>query len=228
MERQGIIYLITSPIGKSYVGQTVRKLEKRMGEHCKNKECIFIHQAIKKYGFDNMIVEVLVKCPEEDLDNHEEFFINGLNTLHPNGYNIRTGGAKGSRHCDASKQKMRESKLGVNNHNYGKPRTNDTRKKISDAKKGEKHHFYGKSFTEEHKVKCAKAHRKNEKDKDLPLYLVRISPMPDRYTCGGYAVCNHPNAKNKWFCSSKLTMEQKYTLAHNYLVEANKQKEFTD
>jgi group I intron endonuclease len=228
MERQGIIYCITCPTGKRYVGQTVRKLEKRLEEHCKNNDCCYIHQAILKYGIDNMAVEVLIQCPESHLDDHEEFFIKGLNTLHPLGYNIRTGGAKGGRHCEASKEKMRQSKLGEMNHNYGKPRDAATKLKISIAKTGEKHHFYGKTFSEEHKVKCAVAHRKNPEDKELPLYLVRIPPMPERYTIGGYAVCNHPMVRNKWFCSSKLSMEEKYMLAFDYLTEANKQKEFTD
>lgn len=175
-----------------------------------------------------MTVEVFVTCPEEDLDLHEEFFIAELDTIHPNGYNIRAGGATGGKHCESSRQKMRDSKMGSKNHNFGKPRSNTTRKKISDAKKGENHHFYGKKFTEEHKLKCAMAHRKNEDDKNLPLYLVKIPPMPGRYVVGGYAVCNHPKVKNKWYVSGKLTMEEKFKSAYEYLVEANKQIEFTD
>ena len=60
------------------------------------------------------------------------------------------------------------------------------------------------------------------------MYLVKVPPMPKRYVAGGYAVCNHPKAKNKWYVSGKLTMEEKYKLAYEYLVEANKQIEFTD
>jgi group I intron endonuclease len=211
-----------------YIGQTVRMLDKRIEEHTKNKDCCYIHNAINKYGIDNMKVEVLVKCPECDLDLHEEFFIRELNTLHPNGFNIRTGGASGGKHCESSRQKMRESKMGSKNHNYGKPRTEEAKMNISNAKKGEKHHFYGKKFTEIHKVRCAQAHRKNEDDKQLPLYLVRIEPRPSHYCAGGYAVCNHPKAKNRWFCSSKLTSQEQYNLAFEYLTEANKLLEFTD
>lgn len=228
MERRGVIYCITSPDSKRYIGQTVRKLETRIEEHTKHNDCCYIHHAINKHGIENMTVEVLVNCPESDLDLHEEFFIRELNTLYPNGYNIRTGGATGGKHCESSKQKMRDSKMREKNHNFGKPRSDTTKKKISDAKKGEKHHFYGKKFTEEHKLKCAMAHRKNENDRNLPLYLVQISPRPEVYSSGGYAVCNHPNVKNKWFVSKKLTMEEKYKLAYEYLIEANKQIEFTD
>lgn len=211
-----------------YIGQTVRDLDKRIEEHTKKDDCCYVHRAINKYGINNMKVEVLVKCPEEDLDLHEEFFIRELNTLHPGGLNIRTGGATGGRHCESSRQKMRESKTGPKNHNYGKPRTEQAKKNISNAKKGEKHHFYGKKFTDIHKLRCAQAHRKNEDDKQLPLYLVRIQPRSFTYCAGGYAVCNHPKVRNRWFCSSKLTTEEKYNLAFEYLTEANKLLEFTD
>lgn len=223
----GLIYCITSPDGKSYVGQTIRTLRARLQEHEKYPECRYIHDAIQEYGMQNMKVVVLFEGQEEELDLQEQNYIKTLNTLHPNGYNIRSGGSHGSIHCEASRQKMRESKLGEKNHNFGKPRSEEIKLKISEAKKGEKHHFYGKKFTEEHKSKCARSHRKDPNDK-LPMYLVKLPPRPEVYVKEGYGVMNHPAVKNKQFCSGKLTMEEKYNLAFEYLQKANKQLEFTD
>jgi group I intron endonuclease len=222
-QRIGVIYCLTCPEGKAYVGQTVRKLEKRLLEHEKYGDCKYIHDAIVTHRMCNITVSVLFEGPSEELDAMEKKYIKDLNTMHPNGYNIRSGGSNGSIHCQASREKMRQSKIGEKNHNYGKPRTEETRKRISEAKAGEKHHFYGKTFTDDHKKNCAKAHRKNPEDKDLPLYLVRIYPYEGRYPSGGFAVMNHPCVKNKYFTSKTLSSEEKYTLAQNYLNQANEQ-----
>lgn len=219
--KKGIIYCITAPNKKKYIGQTIRKIDKRIEEHRKYDNSPYIHEAIKEFGIENMEIDIMLECHEDDLNKHETFFITELNTLHPN---IRTGGSHGSNHCESSRQKMRESKLGSKNHNYGKHRTDITKQRISQAKKGEKHHFYGKTFTIEHKEKCAKSHRKCAEDKSLPMYLVKINPSPLKYVSGGYAVCNHPYANNKYFTSKKLSMEQKYELAFRYLMDANEQK----
>jgi predicted GIY-YIG superfamily endonuclease len=46
---RGIIYKITSPSGKAYVGQTVRSFEKRMQEHkSKYSECTLLEKGYTK------------------------------------------------------------------------------------------------------------------------------------------------------------------------------------
>lgn len=221
--KTGTIYCLTCPLGKSYIGQTVRKLHKRLEEHEKCGDCRLIHEAIQTNGMQNIKVSVLFEGLENELDAQEKKYIKEMNTLHPNGYNIRIGGSHGSLHCEASREKMRQSKLGEKNHNFGKPRSDETKKKISQAKAGENHHFFGKTFTPEHKAKCAKAHRKNAKDADLPMYLVRVDARPEHYIKEGFAVMNHPSVKNKSFCSGKITLQERYNLAYAYLQEANKQ-----
>ena len=59
MGRKGIIYKITSPSGKVYVGQTVRSFEKRMQEHKDSKsKCSAVKNAIDKYK-DQMKYEIV-------------------------------------------------------------------------------------------------------------------------------------------------------------------------
>lgn len=45
----GLIYRLTSPSGKSYIGQTTRTFDKRFKEHCSGKSgATIIENALKK------------------------------------------------------------------------------------------------------------------------------------------------------------------------------------
>lgn len=100
-KRIATLYKITSPIGKAYVGQTMWP-GARINRHklAKHSKCTILVSAIKKYGWDNMHVEILRggpkaiggKVAEEELDSLEEHYIASLNTRAPNGYNIQKGG----------------------------------------------------------------------------------------------------------------------------------------
>lgn len=213
----GYIYCLTSPSGKRYIGQTQREVDERIQEHCNQREYSLVSKAIRKYGIETFKITILKVCEVHELNDWEVSFIQDYGTLCPNGYNIRTGGCQGSLHCEESRKRMSEAKKGCKNHNFGKPRSDTTKQKISQAKAGEKHHFYGKSFTEEHKTNCAVAHRKQSGDKDLPMYLVHVYPRPENYTAEGYAVVNHPRLKNKYFTSKKVSLDEKYQKALEYL-----------
>src|SRR6056300_1557421 len=93
MGRKGIIYKITSPSGKVYVGQTIRSFEKRMREHKQTYSgCTLLKSAIDKYK-DQMKYEIIEKdVPQEQLDEREIYWIKELNSLVPNGYNLTSGG----------------------------------------------------------------------------------------------------------------------------------------
>tara|TARA_B110001452_G_scaffold258455_1_gene253622 strand:+ start:74 stop:778 length:705 start_codon:yes stop_codon:yes gene_type:complete len=89
-----VIYKITAPNGKGYIGQTVW-FTQRMAKHrsCKFSKCPAISAAIRKYGWDAMKVEILVdNCPEEQLDSLEIALIAEHNTRYPSGYNLTDGG----------------------------------------------------------------------------------------------------------------------------------------
>jgi hypothetical protein len=92
-QRLGIIYKISSPSGKVYVGQTVRSFEKRMKQHKQDSSCCtLIKRAIDKYG-DEMNYEIIEEdVPQEQLDEREVHWISHFNSLAPNGYNCTTGG----------------------------------------------------------------------------------------------------------------------------------------
>tara|TARA_B110000046_G_C12858206_1_gene340672 strand:+ start:90 stop:743 length:654 start_codon:yes stop_codon:yes gene_type:complete len=106
---EGIIYKISSPSGKVYVGQTIRSFEKRMQEHNqKSSCCTLIKRAIDKYG-DEMKYEIIEKnTPQEQLDEREIYWISHFNSLAPNGYNCTTGGGSKKELTQELKDNMRK------------------------------------------------------------------------------------------------------------------------
>lgn len=89
------IYCITNLInGKRYVGQTIRCLDERWTNHCsKTSGCTALKGAIAKYGKENFSIEYLDSAStQSELDEKERYWILKLNTLSPNGYNLKTGG----------------------------------------------------------------------------------------------------------------------------------------
>jgi hypothetical protein len=107
----GIIYKITSPSGKVYVGQTIRSFERRMQEHRQESSgCTLIKRAIDKYG-DEMNYELIEEnIPQEQLDERETHWISHFNSLAPNGYNCTTGGQFTKEYSQELKDKIRDIK----------------------------------------------------------------------------------------------------------------------
>lgn len=86
------IYWLRFPNWKGYVGQS-KDLERRMQDYDKGKSSKFVGKAIKKYGWDNVKVEVLLHCAKESLDVYEIHFIASLKTADRRfGYNVTAGG----------------------------------------------------------------------------------------------------------------------------------------
>ena len=116
----GFIYKLTSPSGKSYIGQVVEYLsngekkgvEGRLKQHINssrnNTGCPLLNAGINKYNIANFKIETLSKCKEKDLDLFEELLIKTHNTLVPNGYNLQTGGTN-TKHSKETCKKRSDS-----------------------------------------------------------------------------------------------------------------------
>jgi group I intron endonuclease len=96
-----IIYLITNLVnGKYYVGKTERSILIRWGEHCscKHEDVYKLHRAIKKYGANSFIIEVLGTCTSlNQLNQLEELWIRLLESYTDQfGYNMTMGGDGGA------------------------------------------------------------------------------------------------------------------------------------
>jgi group I intron endonuclease len=89
---------------------------------------IKINRALLKYGYENFHIEVFVHLfDKESLDKAEEGFIEMYNSIE-NGYNCKTGGFSG-KHDDATKEIMRQKKL-------GHKASEETKRKMSEAHSG--------------------------------------------------------------------------------------------
>jgi group I intron endonuclease len=128
----GIIYMIKNKEnGKIYIGQTKRSLEKRMIEHCSQKQT-YIDKVIKKYGRNAFEASVVEEVNDSLLDEREENWITFYNTIFPNGYNREYGGKNRYKLCEETKRKMSEAQK-------GKTLSKETKRKMSESRKGENH-----------------------------------------------------------------------------------------
>ena len=120
----GWIYLLVSPSGKSYVGQTIRDPKLRFAEHRRGESnCSALRNAIQKYGWDNFSITVF-ECENQFLNDREEFLISVLGTLSPYGYNLKISGSNG-KYSECSIEKI----SGGNNHRFGKKGVDHNRSK---------------------------------------------------------------------------------------------------
>lgn len=82
------IYKITNKINnKSYIGQSVH-IERRWVEHCMPHTKSQIANAIKEFGKENFLFEIIEECEIFELDEKENYWIKYFNTIVPNGYNV--------------------------------------------------------------------------------------------------------------------------------------------
>ena len=151
----GVIYLLTSPSGKQYVGQTWN-YKYRMNQYrcgCGHGE---IHDAIVEYGWNNFTAEILERDIEtqEALDAAEDAFIVSLDTMSPHGYNLRRGGARGKLHIK-TKIELSVKQRGDKNSFFGKKHSSET--KITIGKKSRAANL-GKPKSAEARAKMRASH----------------------------------------------------------------------
>lgn len=122
-ERYCEIYKITNlSNGKIYVGQAVSHIlnhkkyrpyghEGRFRCHIseafstKKNQSHYLNNAIRKYGVNDFVVELIEYCETEKSDEREIYYIKELNSLYPNGYNLKNGGSVFT-HSDESKKRV--------------------------------------------------------------------------------------------------------------------------
>jgi group I intron endonuclease len=122
-ERYCEIYKITNlTTGKLYVGQAVSHIlnhkryrpyghEGRFRCHIseafstKKNQSHYLNNAIRKYGVADFVVELIECCEISNADEREIHYIKELNSLFPNGYNLKNGGSVFT-HSDESKKRV--------------------------------------------------------------------------------------------------------------------------
>ncbi len=91
-----IIYIVRNPItGLSYIGKTTKSLDSRWEQHLadtRNGSTNYFHRAIRKYGTEVFVRELVCECEEVEGNLLERFCIFAFETRTPRGYNMTDGG----------------------------------------------------------------------------------------------------------------------------------------
>ena len=135
MNKLGCIYRITNPAGRSYIGKTIN-FTTRMNSY-KNgniKQQKIVYASIKKYGWENHVVEVLAESPVEQLAELEIRYIREYNTYaytNPDGMNLTLGGDGTLGRKDSIEVKTKRAAK-----HLGTKRSLETKKLMSEKKRG--------------------------------------------------------------------------------------------
>lgn len=148
-ETCGIYLLKNSENAKVYVGQSVH-IKQRVYEHrksAKRGDKSHLYDAMRKYGVDAFVCEVLEECTPEQLDEKEAIWMDFYECLNSDsGYNYMPAGqrgrvmdaamraklselSKGYKHTEEALEKMRAAST-------GKTHSDETKAKISQANLG--------------------------------------------------------------------------------------------
>lgn len=176
----GIIYKITSPSGKVYIGQTTQDFSLRKRQHInasKNSKStsynLPICRAIREYG-DNLVWKILYyNVPPEKLDILEIGVITRYNSNNKNfGYNCTIGGSGSGYALRAYPPISEETRLkrSINNARYwsGKTHTEEYKNKMSERLKGNKNGFFGKHHSEKTKQTIREANSGKQCGRESP------------------------------------------------------------
>ena len=100
MQKSHTVYVITNKVnGKRYIGQTTATAERRFAVHKSSARTgcgtQLIHKAINEFGEQNFFVMAIeTGVGDDEIDSRESYWIQQMNTVYPNGYNIQTGGIR--------------------------------------------------------------------------------------------------------------------------------------
>jgi hypothetical protein len=111
--RVTVVYLVTAPSGKQYVGITNQKPQRRWVQHASKAMAGHgprhpFYCAIRKYGRKAFTCSVLEVCPsDEAAQDAEKRWICELRTVAPHGYNLSLGGEENNGVARAASREAR-------------------------------------------------------------------------------------------------------------------------
>lgn len=126
----GIIYKLTFPNNKVYIGKTTQEFKVRMYQHkghsydkTHSEYNTRVGRAIRRYGWENIKKEIICTTLNEFINMTEEYFIDYFNSTNKKiGYNIleKSDSSLGYKHTDISKDKISKRLKGKPAWNKGK------------------------------------------------------------------------------------------------------------
>jgi group I intron endonuclease len=229
----GIIYKITSPSGKIYIGQTIQCLDKRWKQHVDaarrvyKDNCKVLNKSIRKYGDKHFKIEILEECLDNDLDTKEIEYIEKFNSVIPNGMNIKLGGSNGKHH-QTTKDKISELVLKETREKLSENTNPDLPMylirtlngyRVCNHPMGPEKRFISKTKTDEYNLHRALKYLEKLNNLKEPLIVEKsISEKYIQKHRNGYCV-KFLSEKPKYFVSKQISNEILYQSALNYLNE---------
>lgn len=144
-ERNYTVYQFIFPSNKVYIGITSQKPYKRWKCGKGYKNCRLVNRAINKYGWNNVVKNVLyTNLTQAEAKRMEIELIKIFKSDNVKyGYNASPGGDCGVKLTEAQKEHLRQI-------NLGKHHSEETKRKMSESRKGNKYNL-GKKLSEERK-----------------------------------------------------------------------------
>ncbi|CAB5033244.1 MAG: hypothetical protein F2923_00275 [Actinobacteria bacterium] len=150
MKITGIYGIRHKTTDRWYVGQAY-DIRKRFKDHramASTKTRKHLYLSLRKYGYTAFAWRILERCEKAELNRREKFWVQKLNAVEPNGFNLTTGGDRGYEFTSSVLEKMRKASLGRVQStetirkrvekNIGQRRTLATRRKMRKAQLGKK------------------------------------------------------------------------------------------
>lgn len=147
--------------GKIYIGQTSKTLNERAGKNGKNYcESNRFYAAIKKYGWESFVSEIIAdNLTQDEANAFEIYYIDLFDSTNPDyGYNIQLGGNHRNQtdegKTEISRKARERYKDRTKNPMYGKRHSPEAIEKMRGKKVGELNPMYGTSWTLTQREKC--------------------------------------------------------------------------
>lgn len=214
MKETGIIYKITSPSGKIYVGST-KDFKQRMRHyeraHCKAQ--VRLYNSIIKYGFENHVVEILDEVLIEYIYKAEAVWGNYYDVLGRRGLNCTL-----PKTSDRYKNVSDETRIRMSNSRKNKPNplkgkrrggklTEDMKKhlseKLKEYYKNNEHHAKGVKMPKEVKEKISKTLTGIKRSDDFKKDISERNKGEKSYWYNKEMSCEHKQNMRKGHINSE-------------------------
>lgn len=116
------IYKVTSPIGKTYIGES-KSIQSRYSKHKRIDKNLptKLKDSYETYGFSEHVFEIIEFCQDlKELVDKEEIYIQSYDSTGFNGLNTRTKGSYKKEMSNSCKENIRKTQTGSNNSMFGK------------------------------------------------------------------------------------------------------------
>lgn len=166
------IYLITSPSGRAYIGQT-RNFKRRIKNYrnLRNSGQPLLFNSFNKYGFDSHEIKIIHELPvdvtQDVLNKYEEYYLDAYRSAGFRMMNVRGAGSNGAI-SESTKKKISIANTGKLK---GVKQSEDHKRKRSLSMLG-KTIWLGKKHKEESKIKTRNALMGVEKSPDHKLKCI--------------------------------------------------------